>query len=200
MKTRTLRSTCAAAAALLAAAPAAMAQWWWPPTSGMQVQPTCPHPTTVLDITLSGEWPNSCIPNIARLSLNGTDIEFHVVRDPPPGFCLSVIMPWSLPGQIGPLPAGAYRVYATYYAGTTPSSTRELMGTIVVDAGCPGPCYANCDGSTVPPVLNVSDFICFQTKYAAGDPYANCDGSTTPPVLNVSDFICFQTAFATGCS
>jgi len=62
------------------------------------------------------------------------------------------------------------------------------------------PCYANCDGSTVAPILNVSDFICFQTKYAGGDPYANCDGSTTPPILNVSDFICFQTKYAAGCS
>jgi hypothetical protein len=61
-------------------------------------------------------------------------------------------------------------------------------------------CYANCDGSTVPPVLNVSDFICFQSKYAAGDSYANCDGSTVQPLLNVSDFICFQSRYAAGCS
>jgi len=62
-----------------------------------------------------------------------------------------------------------------------------------------GPCYANCDSSTIPPVLNVSDFICFQTKFAAGEPAANCDASTIPPVLNVSDFICFQSKFAAGC-
>jgi uncharacterized membrane protein len=61
------------------------------------------------------------------------------------------------------------------------------------------PCYANCDSSTTAPVLNVNDFICFQSKFAAGDTYANCDGSTTPPVLNVNDFICFQTKFAAGC-
>jgi len=68
--------------------------------------------------------------------------------------------------------------------------------------GTPGaaPCYANCDGSTIPPILNVSDFICFQTKYAANDPYANCDNSTIPPILNVSDFICFQTKYSAGCS
>jgi len=65
--------------------------------------------------------------------------------------------------------------------------------------GGPAPCYANCDNSTIPPILNVSDFICFQTKYAAGDPYANCDNSTIPPVLNVSDFICYQTKYAAGC-
>jgi hypothetical protein len=29
--------------------------------------------------------------------------------------------------------------------------------------------------------------------------YANCDGSTTPPVLNVDDFMCFINGFAAGC-
>ena len=61
-------------------------------------------------------------------------------------------------------------------------------------------CYANCDNSTSVPFLNVNDFICFQTKFAAGDSYANCDNSTSAPVLNVNDFICFQTKFAAGCS
>jgi len=60
-------------------------------------------------------------------------------------------------------------------------------------------CYANCDGSTTPPVANVADFTCFLQKFAAGDPYANCDGSTTPPVLNVADFTCFLQKFAAGC-
>ena len=50
------------------------------------------------------------------------------------------------------------------------------------------------------PLLNVNDFICFQTKFAAGDSYANCDGSTLAPVLNVGDFICFLNRFAAGCS
>jgi hypothetical protein len=60
-------------------------------------------------------------------------------------------------------------------------------------------CYANCDGSSTPPLLTVNDFICFQSKFAAGESYANCDGSSTPPVLNISDFICFQSHFAAGC-
>jgi len=60
-------------------------------------------------------------------------------------------------------------------------------------------CYANCDGSSSAPVLNVNDFICFQNLFAAGDPAANCDASTTPPVLNVNDFVCFSNAFAAGC-
>jgi hypothetical protein len=61
------------------------------------------------------------------------------------------------------------------------------------------PCYANCDGSTASPVLNVADFSCFLGKYANGDTYANCDGSTAAPTLNVSDFTCFLQKYASGC-
>jgi hypothetical protein len=71
---------------------------------------------------------------------------------------------------------------------------------ILWSAPVPGVCYPNCDNSTVAPILNVADFICFLNKYAAGDPYANCDGSTAAPTLNVADFICFMNAYAAGCS
>jgi YVTN family beta-propeller protein len=70
---------------------------------------------------------------------------------------------------------------------------------VTIFGEAPTVCYANCDGSTTAPVLNVADFTCFLTKFAAGDVYANCDGSTTPPVLNVADFTCFLTKFAAGC-
>jgi hypothetical protein len=63
-----------------------------------------------------------------------------------------------------------------------------------------GDCYANCDGSTTAPLLNVLDFSCFINAFAAGDPYANCDHSSTPPYLNVLDFACFINRFAAGCS
>jgi probable HAF family extracellular repeat protein len=75
---------------------------------------------------------------------------------------------------------GVYRPYVVY------------LGSV--------PCYANCDQSTTPPLLNVADFGCFLNRFAAGDPYANCDSSTTAPVLNVADFSCFLNAFAAGCS
>jgi glucose/arabinose dehydrogenase len=60
-------------------------------------------------------------------------------------------------------------------------------------------CYANCDGSTATPALNVLDFNCFLNAFASGDPYANCDASTAPPVLNVLDFNCFLNRFAEAC-
>jgi len=61
-------------------------------------------------------------------------------------------------------------------------------------------CYANCDGSTVSPVLNANDFLCFLERFAEGASYANCDGSTTPPVLNANDFQCFMNSYYAGCS
>ena len=79
-------------------------------------------------------------------------------------------------------------------------STSPEAGTINVAIGTNlASCYANCDGSTTPPSLNINDFVCFQTLFAAGASAANCDGSTTPPILNVNDFVCFQSAFAAGC-
>jgi hypothetical protein len=67
-------------------------------------------------------------------------------------------------------------------------------------APAPGPCYANCDGNTAPPLLTVLDFNCFINRFSAGDAYANCDGSTMPPVLNVLDFNCFMNRFAANCN
>jgi hypothetical protein len=76
---------------------------------------------------------------------------------------------------------------------------RVAGGFLPAAAGGPAACYANCDGSTAAPVLNVNDFQCFLNKYAQGDAYANCDGSTTPPILNVNDFQCFLNRYAQGC-
>jgi hypothetical protein len=60
-------------------------------------------------------------------------------------------------------------------------------------------CYANCDSSSAPPILNVNDFACFLNRYVSGDAWANCDGSTTAPVLNINDFSCFINRYAAGC-
>jgi hypothetical protein len=84
--------------------------------------------------------------------------------------------------------------HAAFGVAFTNGSGAEFLGALTGAA-----CYANCDGSTTAPVLNVNDFICFQAAFAAGASYANCDGSTTLPVLNVNDFICFQAKFAAGC-
>lgn len=85
---------------------------------------------------------------------------------------------------------------------------RTLVGTGVDPQGStqawiatlPAPsCYANCDQSSAPPILNINDFQCFINQFAAGSGYANCDGSSAPPVLNINDFVCFINRFAAGC-
>ena len=66
--------------------------------------------------------------------------------------------------------------------------------------GGPAPCYANCDGSSLTPVLSANDFQCFLDRYAGGLTTANCDGSTNLPLLNANDFQCFLNRYAAGCS
>jgi hypothetical protein len=92
--------------------------------------------------------------------------------------------------------------------GSVLSGIRGWSGTVLYSVAGDPPCYANCDTSTTPPILNVEDFICFINEFAQGQAlppatqithYANCDNSTTEPVLNVEDFICFVNAFALGC-
>jgi hypothetical protein len=69
-------------------------------------------------------------------------------------------------------------------------------------------CAANCDRSTIAPILNAGDFTCFLNNFraAASLPaavlvkhYANCDNSTIAPVLNAGDFTCFLNKFRAGC-
>jgi hypothetical protein len=99
-------------------------------------------------------------------------------------------------------------IYAGYIAPETDGMPRAMVSRIVPDEGrcVENPnCYANCDGSTISPIFNVSDFICFLQRYAQGcsdpgDCYPDCDGSTTVPFLNISDFSCFLTKFAQGCN
>jgi uncharacterized membrane protein len=83
-------------------------------------------------------------------------------------------------------------IAATGYA-VNPAQSHALILTPVA------PCYANCDGSTTAPILNIADFVCFQAEFAAGDTRADCDHSTSPPILSIADFVCFQQAFAAGC-
>ncbi len=61
-------------------------------------------------------------------------------------------------------------------------------------------CYADCDPSTGPGVLDIFDFLCFGNRFHAGDPYAcDCDTSTGANVCDIFDFLCFGNAFSAGC-
>jgi hypothetical protein len=99
-----------------------------------------------------------------------------------------------LPGVFSPCvdagdPAPEYRDQCFTFG-----TERNDIGRFGGPANCwANPCYADCNSDCV---RNLSDFGCFQTKFATGAPYADCNGDG---VLNLSDFGCFQTRFAIGC-
>jgi hypothetical protein len=104
-------------------------------------------------------------------------------------------------------PPGVYAVWLAYdinEVGTVAAviadrASGQSFGALLVRTDGAAPCYANCDQSATPPVLNVQDFTCFLQKFGSGDAAANCDQSTPPPVLNVQDFTCFLQKFSAGC-
>ena len=183
----------------LLAAPCA-AQWWWPPTDGLTVSPECLSPATQVSLTVSGQWPDACVPNFISALVNGADVDLTTVRDPPPAACLTVISNWSKTAVVGPLAVGSYSVWVTHRVAGQVVHQRTQIGTISVVASCGGVCYPNCDGSTSTPLLTANDFTCFVNAYAAQQSYANCDGSTGSPALTGNDFVCFINAYATGCT
>lgn len=93
---------------------------------------------------------------------------------------------------ISPLSYADDSSYSVKVSNACRSVTSGLARVAVV-------CYANCDGSMIPPTLTANDFQCFLNSFATGAAYANCDGSTTVPVLNANDFLCYLNAYATGC-
>ncbi len=65
----------------------------------------------------------------------------------------------------------------------------EAVGWIMHVNYCPQSEYTDCN---VDCQLNIEDFICYQTRFALGDPFADCDGDGK---LTVDDFVCFYTCF-----
>ena len=96
-------------------------------------------------------------------------------------------------------------IIGTYNFGGTPPTEPIASFYMALDndnSPCPSGtvCYADCDGSTGAGVLDIFDFLCFQTNFVTGSPYAcDCDQSTGPSVCDIFDFLCFQSAFVAGC-
>ncbi|MCC6660964.1 MAG: immunoglobulin domain-containing protein [Phycisphaerales bacterium] len=88
--------------------------------------------------------------------------------------------------NIVPADAGDYSCVVSGPCGSDTSAAAAL--TVIVPV-----CYPDCNGDGA---LNLSDFGCFQTKFALGQPYADCNGDGQ---RNLADFGCFQTKYALGC-
>ena len=68
------------------------------------------------------------------------------------------------PGQVG------YNPGLKGPTGTDPCGQNPISAVTNQLETPPATCYANCDGSTNAPVLNVNDFVCFNNRFAAGCP------------------------------
>ncbi len=194
---------------------AGQVQWY----SIMLPSPGASDPGTFLDLDTIG----STLSNNNDTMLGLFDIEGRLIvtdDDDGPGFTSQLSFGQQTPprpptgdgmpgnGRDGTLAPGFYYIavgaYQMFFGANnftvSPASTATGSIRLNVSTNIPPACYANCDGSTTPPILNVLDFSCFINKYAAGDTTANCDGSTTPPILNVLDFSCFVNKYAAGCT
>jgi hypothetical protein len=102
--------------------------------------------------------------------------------------------------QIGPSkPIAAINLSGKAVPATFPIAMHENLifvangGVLTIIEIDPLPCHADCDCSAS---LNIDDFICYQTRFALGDPYADCDADGS---LSIDDFVCFQAKFSLGC-
>ncbi len=77
------------------------------------------------------------------------------------------------------------------YLGGNFTTIAEVPAPYLARFTCiPATCYPDCDlGGT----LNLADFGCFQSKFAANHMYADCNKDFA---LNLADFGCFQSTFA----
>jgi hypothetical protein len=111
-----------------------------------------------------------------------------------------------MPGSVLSNPSIRLTVYNEDSRGPSLFTSGLIMvNGLAQFVGCsPRTCYANCDNSTSPPILNVNDFVCFMNRFAAKtaqgyrDPYANCD-QDYPDTFTIADFQCFINKFAAGC-
>jgi len=69
-----------------------------------------------------------------------------------------------------------------------------------VDGSSGRTCYADIDSSTGLGVLDIFDYLVFQSLFLENASLAcDCDTSTGTGICDILDFVCFQTAFARGC-
>lgn len=105
----------------------------------------------------------------------------------------------SLTAFFGQGAAGTWRLNVTDCAGGEYGTIHTFVLILTPETGVAG-CYANCDQSTVSPILTANDFQCFLNLVATQSPAANCDESTVMPLITANDFQCYLNKFAAGCS
>ena len=80
-----------------------------------EVYPNSPASNEQFAITVGGEWPNNCVPDVLDVSLDGQDIYLDVTENHDASGCMQMITQWSLSEALGPLPIGTYSVWVTRF-------------------------------------------------------------------------------------
>ena len=112
-----------------------------------------PNPTSqnIVTITVSGMWPDSCIPNASFISVAGNDIHFEVLHNYPPGIaCALIVCDWQQTQSVGPLSPGVYTLWIELIG--YPEYTQETYFTVS------GPTQRNVPSqySTIQAAINAS--------------------------------------------
>jgi len=77
----------------------------------VQIAPVLPSPGDMVQVTVSGDWPDSCVPTYQSHVVDNHVIRLDAAVDYPPGTaCLTMITPWRFAVNVGPLSAGFHEV------------------------------------------------------------------------------------------
>jgi hypothetical protein len=150
--------------------------WWWPPD--FAVDPQNPTADDTIALTLFGEWPDSCPPNVFAVQPPAEGrLMYDATLDYPGGACLTVITTWKHSESVPPLAPGCYDVYVQLFRDGALFRPPVLLGSIVVRPAIRRG-DMNCDG-----VLNFRDINPFVLRltdpsaYEAAQPACNGDSA-----------------------
>jgi hypothetical protein len=79
--------------------------------SHIHIDPPAPMPNDIIRITVSGDWPNVCVPRYYSHQIMGNVIRIDAVATLV-GACIPVELPkfWSFDVEVGPLPVALYTI------------------------------------------------------------------------------------------
>ncbi len=100
-------------------------------SSQIALNPQKPAAGDEITFTLSGVWRDGCVPQSPKVLIEQAVVRIETSN---PGIiCTQSLMPWSLAGSIGRLPAGNYDLVAVHYAQGATASVDILRTSFVVE-------------------------------------------------------------------
>ena len=106
------------------------------------VLPDNPTWSDMVTVTLSGTWPDGCIPNGSDISVASNSIYFDVIYDySPSDNCPQWVSDWERTESVGPLSPGTYSVYVRLVGYPSEPETYALVTEFNVCSAPPDEAY-----------------------------------------------------------